>query len=139
MFGTAARSRDHAMGTTDAVFVPRWRVVAFVIAKGLDGRLRHAYIGALLDWLSDEQAAHFLRLGLVARIDADPQDATAAAAHLPSQSTSTVMRTATRPPRTAAPWTNASPLWRACRCQPPRVRRRLERLYVETISATQTL
>lgn len=69
-FGRAQRL--HAMGTSDAVFIPRYRVTAaLVIAKGSDGLNRHAYKGDLLGWLSDEQAVHFLHKGLVERIDAD--------------------------------------------------------------------
>jgi hypothetical protein len=42
--------------------------------------------GDVLDWLSDEQAAHFTSLNLVERIDTDAQDAIAAAAHVPAAS-----------------------------------------------------
>jgi hypothetical protein len=83
-FGTARRGTMHAMGATDSVFIPRYRVTAaLVVAKGLDGLNRHAYKGDLLGWLNDEQAAHFLHKGFVERIDSAPQDAIAAAAHAP--------------------------------------------------------
>lgn len=72
------------MGTDNPVFTPVWRVTApLIIAKGCDARLRHCYQGDVLDWLDDEQRDHFLRMGLVARINAAPQDAIAAAAHAP--------------------------------------------------------
>lgn len=49
---------------------PRYRVTAaLVIAKDQTGHLRHCYKGSLLGWLSDEQAQHFLRHNLVARLD----------------------------------------------------------------------
>jgi len=84
MFGTARRSTMHAMGTSNPVFTPAWRVVAaLVVAKGQDGRLRHLYRGDVCDWLSDEQAEHFVGRGLVERIDAD---SIAAAAHAPAES-----------------------------------------------------
>jgi hypothetical protein len=72
-------AHNHTLGT-DQVWVARYRVTAaLAVAKGADGRLRHCYHGALLDWLSDEQAAHFLRLRLVERVDTDPQDSIVAA------------------------------------------------------------
>jgi hypothetical protein len=72
-------AHNHTLGT-DPVWVARYRVTAaLAVAKGADGRLRHCYHGALLDWLSDEQAAHFLRLRLVERVDTDPQDSIVAA------------------------------------------------------------
>jgi hypothetical protein len=71
-YGLAQRNTQHAMGVTDAVYTPRWRVTgALVIAKGLDGRGQYCYGGDTLDWLNPEQAAHFTRLNLVERIDAD--------------------------------------------------------------------
>lgn len=70
-FGTAARSTMHAMGTGNPVYTPVWRVTAAcVVAKGQDGRNQHCYRGDTLDWLSDEQAAHFTRFKLVERIEA---------------------------------------------------------------------
>jgi hypothetical protein len=85
-FGTAQRGTMHAMGTTDAVFVPRYRVTSpLVVAKGLDGLNRHCYRGDLLSYLNPEQEAHFLRLGLVERIDADPQEPIVAAADAPAE------------------------------------------------------
>jgi hypothetical protein len=66
---------NHTLGT-DPVWVARYRVTCpLVYAADWDGRLRQCYSGALLDWLSDEQSAHFLRMGLVERVDDDPQDA----------------------------------------------------------------
>jgi hypothetical protein len=44
--------------------------------KGLDGLNRHCYQGDLLGYLSPEQSAHFLRLGLVEKVDASAQDTT---------------------------------------------------------------
>lgn len=71
-YGLAERSRQHAMGTSDAVYVPRWRVTApLIVAKGLDGRLQYAYRGDTLAYLSDEQAKHFLRLAMVAQVNAE--------------------------------------------------------------------
>lgn len=72
-YGLAQRNRRHVMGfTPDDVFTPRWRVVAsLIVAKGVDGRLQHCYGGDVLDGLSPEQAAHFCRLGMVQKIDAD--------------------------------------------------------------------
>lgn len=64
-----------------AVFVPRYRVTsALVVARGRDGLNRHCYRGDVLGYLNPEQEAHFLRHKLVERIDADPQNAIAAAA-----------------------------------------------------------
>lgn len=43
-----------------------YRVVApLVIAKDRDGRPHHVYEGSVIQWLSDEQAEHFLGTGLV--------------------------------------------------------------------------
>jgi hypothetical protein len=76
-FGTAQRGTGHIMGTGGGAYTPVWRVTAAcVVAKGQDGRNQHCYGGDTLDWLSDEQAAHFLRCNLVERIDADAQDVT---------------------------------------------------------------
>jgi hypothetical protein len=84
-FGTAARARVHALGDTGE-FVARYRVTsALVVAKGRDGLNRHCYRGDVLGYLNPEQAAHFLRKGLVEKIDAAPQDAIAAAAHAPAE------------------------------------------------------
>ncbi|MGF2944727.1 hypothetical protein [Mycobacterium sp. Lab-001] len=48
---------------------PAYKVIApLVVPKDQQGRLVHAYRGSLLGWLSDEQAAHFLRHNLVERI-----------------------------------------------------------------------
>jgi cytochrome c oxidase cbb3-type subunit II len=69
MFGLAHRARQHDLGAIDSAFVPRYRVTAaLVVAKGADGLLRHCYHGAVLNWLNDEQRAHFLRMGLVEEI-----------------------------------------------------------------------
>jgi hypothetical protein len=65
---------DQAMGMSGE-WRPAFRVVApLVIAKDQHGRMVHCYRGALLGWLNDEQAAHFLRKGLVERVgdDAEP-------------------------------------------------------------------
>jgi hypothetical protein len=72
-YGLAERNTKHCMGfANDDVYTPRWRVKgSLVIAKGLDGRGQYCYAGDTMDWLSDEQAKHFLRLGLVKRIDAE--------------------------------------------------------------------
>jgi hypothetical protein len=54
-----------------------------VVAKDREGKLRHHYrnadhigapinYGSVIPWLSDEQAEHFLRLGLVERIPEEP-------------------------------------------------------------------
>jgi hypothetical protein len=47
--------------------------------------LQHRYGGDVLDWLNDKQQAHFLRMGLVERVDADAQDAIAPAADAPAE------------------------------------------------------
>lgn len=39
-----------------------------VIAKDQDGRPNHVYQGGIIQWLSDEQAAHFLGTGLVVEV-----------------------------------------------------------------------
>jgi hypothetical protein len=71
-FSTARRSTIHVTGNTAGEYVPHYRVIApCVIVKGQDGRLEYCYGGDTLDWLDDVQKAHFLRLGLVERIDAD--------------------------------------------------------------------
>jgi hypothetical protein len=85
-YGLAKRNTMHAMGTGNPVFTPIWRAVApLVMAKGLDGRLRQLYRGDVCDWLSDEQARHFLRLGLIERISADTQGAVVDAADAPAE------------------------------------------------------
>lgn len=78
-FGPARRGTQHAMGVAgDGVYTPLWRVIgACVVAKGKDGRNQHCYAGDTLDWLSDDEAARFMRFKLVEPIDADAQDATA--------------------------------------------------------------
>lgn len=38
-----------------------------VLARDQGGHVHHRYQGAVIDWLSDEQAEHFLSLGLVHR------------------------------------------------------------------------
>lgn len=49
-----------------------YRVIApLVIAKDQDGRPHHVYEGGVIQWLSDEQAEHFLGTGLVEEIDGD--------------------------------------------------------------------
>jgi cytochrome c oxidase cbb3-type subunit II len=64
---------------TDPVWKARYRVTcACVHAKSWDGFVRQAYRGACLDRLAEEQAAHFLRMGLVERIPDDEQPAIAA-------------------------------------------------------------
>ncbi|PQM44671.1 hypothetical protein C1Y40_05167 [Mycobacterium talmoniae] len=45
---------------------------ALVIAKDQGGKLHHKYHGAVIPWLSDKQAEHFLRHGLVERLDDVP-------------------------------------------------------------------
>jgi len=40
-----------------------------VVVKDQAGRLRHTYFGAIVPWLNDEQRDHFLRLGLVEKIE----------------------------------------------------------------------
>jgi hypothetical protein len=71
-YGLAQRNTQHAMGTDNPVYTPVWRVLgALVIAKGKDGRGQYCYAGDTLDWLSDEQAKHFLRLKVVEPIDAE--------------------------------------------------------------------
>jgi hypothetical protein len=102
-YGLAQRSRVHVLGESGGEFVPRWRVVApCVLAKGMDNRLQHCYGGDLLDWLSDEQAAHFMRLNLVERIDTDPQDAIAAADDAPAEPVDLDLDTDTPTPDTDA-------------------------------------
>lgn len=60
---------NEAMGITGE-WVPRFRVTAaLVVASDQRGRLFHCYQGSLLGWLSEEQAAHFLRHGLVEVVD----------------------------------------------------------------------
>ncbi|MCG7596353.1 hypothetical protein [Mycobacterium sp. PSTR-4-N] len=45
-----------------------YQVVApLVIAKDHEGRPYHVYEGGVIQWLSDEQAAHFLGTGLVVK------------------------------------------------------------------------
>jgi hypothetical protein len=71
---TGITPRDFPMGVPGE-WKPRFRVVApLVIAKDLEGRLHHAYRGSRLGWLGDEQTLHFLRNGLVERMEdsADP-------------------------------------------------------------------
>lgn len=57
-----------------------YQVVApLVIAKDQDGRPHHVYQNGVIQWLSDEQAEHFLSTGLVvefgsAEVDADAED-----------------------------------------------------------------
>lgn len=40
-----------------------------VVARDQDGRLHHVYEGGVIQWLSDEQAKHFLDSGLVEGTD----------------------------------------------------------------------
>ena len=42
-----------------------------VLAIDQDGHTHHVYQGGFIEWLSDEQAAHFLREGLVKEGDDD--------------------------------------------------------------------
>lgn len=52
---------------------PQWRVIApLVLARDGRGLLHYAYHGALLPWLSPEQEAWFLELGLVERVVLNP-------------------------------------------------------------------
>jgi cytochrome c oxidase cbb3-type subunit 2 len=75
-FGTAHRGTQHAMGTSDAVYTPRWRVIAsLVVAKDMDGLNQYCYAGDTLAWLSEAQEAHFTRLKLVERIPEGEQGA----------------------------------------------------------------
>lgn len=47
-----------------------WKVTApLVLAVNPDGQVDHVYSGGIIDWLSDEQKAHFLAEGLVVDID----------------------------------------------------------------------
>lgn len=49
-----------------------YQVVApLVIAKDHEGRPYHVYEGGVIQWLSDEQAAHFLGTGLVVKFGTD--------------------------------------------------------------------
>lgn len=43
-----------------------------VLARDQEGRVHHRYQGAVIDWLSDEQAEHFLGLGLVHKVGDEP-------------------------------------------------------------------
>lgn len=43
-----------------------------VVAKDQDGRLHHVYEGGVIQWLSDEQATHFLGAELVVEQGAAP-------------------------------------------------------------------
>jgi hypothetical protein len=62
---------------------PRFLVTApLVVAKDVEGHLRHAYQGSRLGWLNDEQRDHFLSKGLVTRIEDS-----AAAPNLPAAET----------------------------------------------------
>jgi hypothetical protein len=68
--------------------MPSYRVkCACVIAKNSEGKLRHYYgnsdhlgapvnYGSVIPWLSDEQAEHLLKLGLVERIEENPVEIT---------------------------------------------------------------
>lgn len=50
-----------------------YRVVApLVLAKDPEGKTHHCYQNAVIQWLSDEQATHFLESGLVEEVDGDP-------------------------------------------------------------------
>ncbi|MGB3484017.1 MAG: hypothetical protein WBB07_17600 [Mycobacterium sp.] len=52
-----------------------YQVVApLVIAKDQGGRPHHVYEGGVVQWLSDEQASHFLNTGLVVKFGADAAD-----------------------------------------------------------------
>lgn len=51
-------------------------VAPLVIARDQAGHSHHVYEGGVIQWLSDEQAKHFLDEGLVRELDdADPDDA----------------------------------------------------------------
>ena len=51
---------------------PAWKVTApLVIARDQQGKLHHAYRGSMLGWLSEDQSQHFLRHGLVERVEAE--------------------------------------------------------------------
>jgi hypothetical protein len=61
---------NHTLGT-DPVWVAHYQVTSpLVLAKSWDGRLRQCFQGAYLDWLNPEQEKHFLRMGLVRRVEA---------------------------------------------------------------------
>ena len=50
----------------------QYQVVApLVIAKDQEGRPYHVYAGGVIQWLSDEQAAHLLGTGLVVEFGGD--------------------------------------------------------------------
>lgn len=45
-----------------------------VLAKDKEGKVHERYEGAVIDWLSDEQAEHFISAGLVVELDSAPAD-----------------------------------------------------------------
>ena len=49
-------------------------VVPLVLAQTQDGQTHHVYQGGVIQWLSDEQAEHFLAEGLVVKVDDAPAD-----------------------------------------------------------------
>ncbi len=52
-----------------------YRVVApLVIAKDQERRPHHVYEGGIIQWLSDEQAEHFLSTGLVEKVGGSVSD-----------------------------------------------------------------
>lgn len=77
-YGLAERNTRHVLGDGNSgEFVPAYRVVAScILVKAFDGRGRNALHGDVLDWLSPEQKAHFLRHKLVEAIDAGSKNVT---------------------------------------------------------------
>lgn len=50
-----------------------YKVIApLVLAKDPEGKTHHRYEGEVIQWLSPEQAQHFLGLGLVIRLGGQP-------------------------------------------------------------------
>lgn len=48
-----------------------YQVVApLVLARDKEGKTHHVYQGGVIDWLSDDQAEHFIGTGLVVELDA---------------------------------------------------------------------
>lgn len=60
-------------------------VSALVIAKDIDGRLQHHYLGSVIRWLNDKQRTHFLKMGLVVELADGRLDA--AEEHVGAQAT----------------------------------------------------
>lgn len=58
---------------------------ALVVAADVTGKLRHFYADSVIPWLSDEQAAHFLRHGLVEELQAPEAPEAPSAASVPAK------------------------------------------------------